>query len=259
MTDSPELTDEQIRILATDEATHIADAPDYAVITVSQVVVATNILDLLPHPWTGDIAKKNGVLFGLAQALGFAVSVMQGLIQYVKPQTRIATATDTNLESIATDFLQLPSALFNRLQIFTSGSFEPETDAAYSARIRAEIIAPENTLDAITRVVNEYLTEYPDGSTSVTVFDYMSDPSLFTSLSVPRGQAIFVIEVVYPTRNEDANLFFLGQGDYIGQSTYVAGGQNLPAPYTPDALLSQAVDAVRGCGTKVYWLRSYTG
>ncbi len=256
--DSAVLTSDIVDINITDTATNIPDAPDSASIPTQEISFAQYVLDLLPHPWTSDVAKvAGGVLYSLARALGISISLMNQLIAYVQPQTRIATATDTNLELIATDFLQLPSGLFNRLQVFEGGQFEPESDAAYSARIRAEIIAAENTLAAVQRVVTEYFTSYPDGSTGVNVFDYMSNPTLFTSLGVPRGQAIFVIEIEYPSANGESGLFYLGQDDFVGQTTYVTGGQGLPTPFAPYTLLQQAVDSVRAAGSKVYWLRSY--
>jgi hypothetical protein len=245
-------------INASDTATHISTNPDYAELEVAQGIWPQYILNLLPWPWTSDVAKANGgKLYGLAQALGLAFSLMNGLIAYVKPQTRIATATDTNLEAIATDYLALPSGLFVRPQEFIGGEFVPESDSDYSAAIRAKIIAKVNTIAAIQTVVEEYFALNPDGSESVTVFDYMTNPSLFTSLGVPRNQSIFVIQIEYPPSNETDG-FFLGQNDYLGQTTWLGSGQNQPTPFSPYPLLEQAVNDVRLAGSKPYWYRTYS-
>lgn len=89
-------------------------------------------------PWFGDDDTRTPILNALLQAPAWALATIHELLAYARRQTRIATATDGWLELIALDFFGdgLP-----RLQ--------GEQDAAYSLRIRREILRPRVTRSAL--------------------------------------------------------------------------------------------------------------
>jgi hypothetical protein len=96
----------------------------------------------LPSRWfpVGATPILDALLGGLASAW---VSIY-ALLQYVILQTRIATATDRNLDYIAGDFfgLDLPR-------------LAGERDASYSLRIRAEMFRPRGTRAAVIRALTD--------------------------------------------------------------------------------------------------------
>lgn len=67
--------------------------------------MAARVLSLVPDAWVGDGAKQpGGGLYLLAQALGIGLGGPTAAIAYAALQTRIATATDINLDLISNDF-----------------------------------------------------------------------------------------------------------------------------------------------------------
>lgn len=91
----------------------------------------------LPGGWFGDSTPVlDATLAGFAAAFAFCFS----LLSYVQQQTRIATATDVNLDLVAQDF-------------FASGlSRNPgEGDAVFRARIQQNLLAPAATRSALVR------------------------------------------------------------------------------------------------------------
>jgi hypothetical protein len=83
------------------------------------------LLQLFPLPWTSDSARRpGGYLYALFYALAQPFATLYALLAYVLLQTRIATATDINLDLISQDFFgsELP-----RLAL--------ESDTSYRARI----------------------------------------------------------------------------------------------------------------------------
>ena len=82
-------------------------------------------------------------------AIGNGPSWLYGENAYIALQTRLPTATDTFLDLAASDYL---------------GSFPRrlnEPDAAYSLRIRREIIRPRNTRAAIIQVLQDLTGNTP--------------------------------------------------------------------------------------------------
>jgi hypothetical protein len=93
---------------------------------------------VLPRGWVGD-PGSTPVLDGLLAGIASIWVSMWALLSYVEAQRRIATATDINLDIIASDFLG------------TTLSRRPgEADAAYSSRIRASIFQEMGTRQAIS-------------------------------------------------------------------------------------------------------------
>lgn len=102
---------------------------------------------VLPARWFPDEAPLlNGLLSGLASAWAWA----HGQLQYVKSQTRIATASDIWLDVIATDFFA------NRL------SRRPgQSDDAFRRRITRELFRERGTRGAVISALQDLTGRTP--------------------------------------------------------------------------------------------------
>lgn len=101
----------------------------------------------LPSGWFADVdAVRDAILGGLASAW---VSIY-ALWLYVKAQTRIATATGVFLDGAAADFF---GRRLTRRHL--------ETDAHFSARIRASLLQPMATRAAVRKAVGDLTGFYP--------------------------------------------------------------------------------------------------
>jgi hypothetical protein len=103
--------------------------------TGDQQDMLTRLRTVLPTRWFPDHAPVlDGLLNGLASGWGWAYQ----LLQYVKAQTRIATATDVWLDIVAHDFFG--SRLSRR---------PGQSDTAFRSRIQREIFRERGTRGAI--------------------------------------------------------------------------------------------------------------
>jgi hypothetical protein len=98
--------------------------------------MAARVLSLVPDAWVGDSAKTPGVggLWLLAQALGIGLADPMAAIAYAALQTRIATATDINLDNISNDF-------FGGMLPRNPG----ESDGSFRSRLRTAIFQNKAT------------------------------------------------------------------------------------------------------------------
>lgn len=97
--------------------------------------MVARLVALLPLRWFGDVTPVlSAVLAGLADGWAWLYT----MLTYAKAQTRIATATDTFLDLISQDFFaaNLPRRF-------------GESDAAFRARIQAEMLRPRATRAAV--------------------------------------------------------------------------------------------------------------
>ena len=102
---------------------------------------------VLPQHWFADETPVlDGLLSGLAATASWAYSLLQG----VKLQTRIATATDAFLDMIALDFFGA------RLARRTA-----EGDDAFRARIGAELLRERGTRPAVVDVLTDLTGRTP--------------------------------------------------------------------------------------------------
>jgi hypothetical protein len=111
--------------------------------TGSQSDMLARLKGLLPGGWfpaTSGSASKSAtpILDGLLSGSAWALSFIYSLIVYAQNQTRIATATDVFLDLAASDYFG-PN--------ITRNANEP--DAAFSTRIRANLLAPKATRAAV--------------------------------------------------------------------------------------------------------------
>lgn len=106
------------------------------------------VLALIPRSWFGDVAwTVTGILYQFIFALMVNEPFHWQQIAYQTLQTRLLTATDTNLDQISSDFFgtELPRI---------SG----ESDSSFRIRIQQAIIAPKATCQAIQDAANFYFS-----------------------------------------------------------------------------------------------------
>jgi hypothetical protein len=110
---------------------------------------------VLPGRWFASSApgsdSSTPVLDGVLTAPASVASWLYDLLEYVAGQRRVATATDVNLDMIASDFFGL--ALPRRAG---------EQDGAYRARIAANLLAPKDTRAAVIQAVQTLTGIAPD-------------------------------------------------------------------------------------------------
>jgi len=248
--------------------------------TISVTGWVQRVISLLPRPWFSDEALAPGgltyaVLYGAASVFNLHL----GQLQYWLPQTRIATATDSNLEAIANDYFGTGN--FPRYVVASGGTYTPESDAAYSLRIREALLAPQNTLEAIRRVVQDYIdnvyglatsvgvnmnndtqggldtygyfdahfaTLLSRGTPTVRVFDWQSDPMSAAEVDLLFGQfcIFFTFASSLPQEGFFLNHSYTNRGYYLLSPT-IAGG-----PLTPQ--LGALVQAVKATGLQPLWV-----
>lgn len=101
------------------------------------------------------------ILDGLLNGPGWMWSWLYSLLQYVAQQRRISTASGINLDQIALDFFG------STIQRFTN-----ESDTAFAARIKANLLAPKGTrqavIDALTTLTGFAPTVFEPALTSDT-------------------------------------------------------------------------------------------
>lgn len=119
--------------------------------TVSSGDILARMRAVLPKRWFGDGASDTApnvqaVLGGLASGTAF----VSDQFDYVKLQTRIATATDANLELISSDFFgtRLPR-------------WPNESDASYRKRIQTELLIERGTLDGMKKALHNLTGFWP--------------------------------------------------------------------------------------------------
>jgi hypothetical protein len=114
--------------------------------TGDQADISARLKALLP-PWFPDVAPiASAVVAGPAKVLTFAYD----FIQFVRAQTRIATATGGWIDLIAWDYF---GVRFMRRR--------GEADDSFQARILPEILRPRSTRVAITRMLTDLTGRAP--------------------------------------------------------------------------------------------------
>jgi hypothetical protein len=115
--------------------------------TGDQTDMLARLRTVLPARWFPDDAP---VLVGLLSGLASSWSWAYQQLQYVKAQTRIATATDIWLDIIACDFFG--NRLVRRV---------PQSDDAFRSRIRRELFRERGTRGAIVSVLQDLTGRVP--------------------------------------------------------------------------------------------------
>ncbi len=112
---------------------------------------ATRLVNTQPAQWFSDAAKSpGGVLYSIFYAIGEVLQAMQSGLEYAYDSTYLQTAVGAALDTAAVDYLGVS---FLRLP--------GESDAAFSSRIRAGLIVPAATYQAVYDVVAGISSEPP--------------------------------------------------------------------------------------------------
>ena len=222
---------------------------------------------LLPQPWfTTAGLQTGGTAYGILGGVGSGLAAVYLNFVYTKMQTRLTTATDTNLDNAALDFFGpgiLPRA-------------QGENDLSYAFRIRTQVTVPQPTLAGIQRVVTLYLLAFTssnlasrvlaldvgggldvfgvlDGFSqntpsipSVSVFDAQSNPALALTVSpTPLAAPKFCILLTYKNPT-GVNGFFAGRTHLTSTAMPTANRQSyvLPNKITAGNAISVGFDAL---------------
>ena len=99
---------------------------------------------LIPHGWfaVGKVPVRDAVLSGIANAFAYIYS----LLDYIRQQTRVATATDGWLDLIAYDF-------FGNNLLRAAG----QSDNSFRNQIIANLFRERNTRDALSDVIEQLI------------------------------------------------------------------------------------------------------
>ena len=109
--------------------------------------IATRLRSLLPARWFPDgTPVLDGLLSGVANGWGHVLAV----IDYTTRQTRISTASDGWLDRIADDYFT--ARVRRRMR---------ESDAAFSARIRHELLRERGTRGAVVSTLTDLTGRVP--------------------------------------------------------------------------------------------------
>jgi hypothetical protein len=116
--------------------------------TGDQADITQRLYAVLPPAWFPSGATP--VLGAILQGPAYVLSLIYGLVGFTKLQTRISTATGGWLDLISYDF-------FARALLRLTG----ETDSAFSARIRANLLRPAATRPSLIVAVTDLTGETP--------------------------------------------------------------------------------------------------
>jgi hypothetical protein len=197
------------------------------------------LLAVLPSSWFSDDAKaEGGTLYALLSALAEGLNYVDAGADYVQDQTRISTATGTNLDNIGNDF-------FSDRITRKAG----ENDDAWRARILREIFRDKATRAAIIQAVEDL------GCTVVEYFEPFKD-GFFTDYSHMDATRISDLDpykaVIYVKRSLAPDVFpFLftdgGHTDY----NYVPGESSNIWTISDDEVL-RVVNETRAAGITIF-------
>lgn len=155
---------------------------------------ANRVAALFPVPWRSTAAltvsgpaATNGILGSLMQGIGYGLASVWAQLVYAKMQTRLATATDTNLDAASVDFFG--AGLFPR----ATG----EPDRAYQARIQAALFY-DCTIPGITRLVQMFLANFTNAAPNQLLMGFDTQGGADTAAGID--------DPVAPTQNAPAQM-----------------------------------------------------
>lgn len=174
---------------------------------------AQRVFSTFPKAWGAQTTfQPGGNLYEFVKAVCAPCVTLKNAINYAVLQTRISTATDSNLDTISSDYFgqslpRLPS----------------EPDASFRARILDALTSPRVTIAAIQNACQlyvDYFNALPQNSSRVIaaiyVFDGQTNPDLAATIGLADGS--FVINFQYPTNVSYA--WELG-ANYLGYDSYL--------------------------------------
>jgi hypothetical protein len=215
--------------------------------TGDQADIIGRIYRWLPSRWFP--AGPGTLVYAVVAGLAAGLAPIYAMIAYAGQQIRIATATDGWLDLIAGDY-------FGQHLPRQSG----EADAAFSARIRREILRERVTREAIDRIVFDTTGNHPtiiepDRTSDIGCWrqGFAWGTGTYGSKGVP-----FQLFVTTPRQNPAPFPILAGWratfGAYRGPFAAYALPSIFPPPQPPDAAIVAAIESVRPAGITV-WLR----
>jgi hypothetical protein len=222
--------------------------------TGDQADIAARISRWLPARW---FPSGQGTLIGaLAAGFGAAFASLYAAIAFAALQLRIATAGGGFLELIAGDYFG------NRLPRNAG-----EADAAYSTRIRREILRERVTREAIDRVIFDTTGNHPaivELNRPADIGGWRQGFAWYTrSWTGPAGsygskqlpfQVFITTPRINPLRFPTMGGWEAVYGAYRGPNFAYALPAIFPPPPPPDATIIAALERVRASGV-TYWLQ----
>jgi hypothetical protein len=199
---------------------------------------ANRLCDELPNAWFPSSALEvGGVVYSFLFSLANNFPFLNTQIDYQTLQTRIDTATGTNLDAIAVDYFGTGDTALPRIL--------GESDSAYASRIMATLLEQKSTLAAIQKVINAYIAANDPPYTAATVFDIMTQPAECNVLGVVPYQ--FVINLSYGVTTDVSWFMNDDPTGYLGDSTFLTGFSLIGVP---DEGLDAAIREVKAEGTE---------
>ena len=206
--------------------------------TGDQTDFVSRLRATLPGGWFANTAtgqvSQTPILDALLTGLGSAWAGVYGLLAYATNQTRIATATDSFLDMIAEDFFALGLVRLPQ-----------ETDAAFSARIRANLLP-----DAVTRAALIARVTMLTGRAPV-IFEpsYADDTGGYGHTGMTAGTRLgYGVAGGYGSINLPGQFFITAYRPHIGGIPVVAPYASAPSgSYTLPSVLPSA-EAVFNAG-----------
>lgn len=190
-----------------------------------------------------DVSAGGGKTRVIAEAFAATLAQLDFFSRANAASERLVSSVGPQIDSWANDFF---GTTFPRLV--------DETDAAYIARQEAWLQQPFMTLPAIRTQVQQFYALYPDGSTSVDVFDRQSDPHRSAYYGLLPGQ---VAIIAYYARTTISSAWFIGQS-FLGQGTFLvdqyAHHSTLISPYP---LLASNIGRVKAGGAVPVYITSF--
>lgn len=194
---------------------------------------------LLPSTWFSDAAKKSGgILYAVISSFAKGLEYVEAGADYVKKQTRISTATDTNLENISVDFFS--SGLPRRAG---------EGDSAYSKRILEQIFLEKGTKTGLIKALQSIgATVVESWEPSIDGFftDYSKTDLNRISDENPYNGILFITRPLAPSQTK---LFFT---DYNYTDSSFMVDSDAQIWQIQDSDIFKVIEATKTCGTQVY-------
>ncbi|MBV8656631.1 MAG: hypothetical protein JO142_02290 [Burkholderiales bacterium] len=214
--------------------------------TGSQADIVSRLQALLPVGWFGDWSNApviSALLVGMANALAWVYS----LIAYLRLQTRIATATDLNLDLVGSDFFG--NALPRQPQ---------EADNAYRLRIQGNLMRERGDRPGMVKILQQITGNPPvilepwrsaDFGGYGAAYGYGAGAYGFSNAGTLQYQAFIQVQRAKAPGGPPG--YGCPQAGYTTTGAYAASSIQF------DATIYAAVEAVRPIAT-VDWVQIYS-
>jgi hypothetical protein len=215
----------------------------------TQAEIATRIFRWLPARWFPTGCGQGTLIFAIVSGLAAGFSMIYTTIAYAGLQVRIATATDGWLDLIAGDY-------FGNTLMRNAG----EPDAAFSNRLRREILREKVTREALDRVIFDTTGNHPVLIEANRVSDVGAWRQGFAWRTGSYGSAGLPFQIFVTSPRQNPVPFPILGGWRVLPAAYRGTGlayslpSIMPPAQPPDAAIIAAIERVRPAGITV-WLQ----